>query len=149
MRIKKNKKIHINYQKEKRIYTRKAQFQYGWDWGPKLNTSGIWKDVSINAWNDYKIENVYIKQNDLTDSIANLTVKLEEFNKTKSSLKYEVYLNDILQPMQPEKPEIPITIKKPKLWWPHNLGKPHLYNIKVIVKKDNQILDSISTQIRN
>ena len=29
-----------------RVFTRKAQFQYGWDWGPKLNTMGIWKDVS-------------------------------------------------------------------------------------------------------
>ena len=26
-----------------RVFTRKAQFQYGWDWGPKLNTSGIWR----------------------------------------------------------------------------------------------------------
>ena len=41
-----------------RIYIRKAQFQYGWDWGPKLNTSGIWKDVSINAWDALKFENI-------------------------------------------------------------------------------------------
>ena len=130
----------------KRIYTRKAQFQYGWDWSPKLNTSGIWKAIYINAWNDYKIENIYIKQDNLKDSIANLTVKLKEFNKTKGSLKYEVYINDKLQPMKPEKPEIPITIKNPKLWWTHNLGEPYLYNIKVIVKKDDKILDSISTK---
>ena len=39
-----------------RIFTRKAQFQYGWDWGPKLNTSGIWRPVKLVAWNDYKIE---------------------------------------------------------------------------------------------
>ncbi len=37
-----------------RIFTRKAQFQYGWDWGPKLNTSGIWRPIKLIAWNDVK-----------------------------------------------------------------------------------------------
>ena len=130
----------------KRIYTRKAQFQNGWDWGPKLNTAGIWKDVSVNAWNDYKIENFYIKQNSFTDANANLTLYIEDKNVGTSSLKYEVYINDTLQPISPEKPEIPISISNPKLWWTHNLGEPYLYNIKVIVKKNKIILDSISTK---
>ena len=32
-----------------RVYARKAQFQFGWDWGPKLIGCGIWKDVRVNA----------------------------------------------------------------------------------------------------
>ena len=28
-----------------RVYIRKAQYSYGWDWGPILTTSGIWKDI--------------------------------------------------------------------------------------------------------
>jgi beta-mannosidase len=130
----------------KRIYTRKAQFQNGWDWGPKLNTAGIWKDVSVNAWNDYKIENIYIKQNSFTDANANLTLYIEDKNVGTSSLRYEVYINDTLQPIGPEKPEIPISINNPKLWWTHNLGEPYLYNVKVIVKKNKIILDSIATK---
>lgn len=30
-----------------RVYARKAQFQFGWDWGPKFVGAGIWKPVSI------------------------------------------------------------------------------------------------------
>jgi len=32
-----------------RVFTRKAQFQYGWDFGPQLNTSGIWRPVKLVA----------------------------------------------------------------------------------------------------
>ncbi|MBL0146346.1 MAG: hypothetical protein IPP48_11890 [Chitinophagaceae bacterium] len=32
-----------------RVYARKAQFQFGWDWGPKFVGCGIWKDVKLIA----------------------------------------------------------------------------------------------------
>ena len=41
---------------------------------------------------------------------------------------------------------IAFQIKNPKLWWPHNLGEPYLYNIKVVVKDGRKILDSISVK---
>jgi len=126
-----------------RIFTRKAQFQYGWDWGPKLNTSGIWRPIKLTAWNDYKIENINIIQNTLTDSIASLIVEIADSNFSKDVLNYEVYINDTLQFQKPEKPEIPITIKNPKRWWPHNLGEPYLYDIKVVVRNGKTILDSV------
>ena len=143
---KKEQKNPYKLPEGKRVYTRKAQFQYGWDWGPKINTSGIWKDVSINAWDNYKIENIYIKNNSITDSLANISVYIEDKASNIDFVKYYVYVNDVLQPVHPEKPEIPITIKNPKLWWTHNLGESYLYDIKVVVKKNDVILDSISSK---
>jgi beta-mannosidase len=32
-----------------RVYARKAQFQFGWDWGPKFISCGIWKPLKIIA----------------------------------------------------------------------------------------------------
>ena len=129
-----------------RIYTRKAQFQNGWDWGPKLNTTGIWKNITLTAWNEYKIENIFIQNNSISDSIASLTVNIDEKYRQIDKLEYEIYVNNKLQNIKSEKPKIPLIIKKPRLWWTHNLGEPYLYHIKVVVKKDNQILDSISTK---
>ncbi|MDG1398810.1 MAG: glycoside hydrolase family 2 protein [Polaribacter sp.] len=129
-----------------RIYTRKAQFQNGWDWGPKLNTTGIWKNITLTAWNEYKIENIFIQNNSILDSIASLTVNIDEKYRQIDKLEYEIYVNNKLQNIKSEKPKIPLIIKKPRLWWTHNLGEPYLYHIKVVVKKNNQILDSISTK---
>ena len=38
-----------------RVMTRKAGFHYGWDWGPRFVTSGIWRPASLEAWNDARI----------------------------------------------------------------------------------------------
>ncbi|MEY8848724.1 glycoside hydrolase family 2 protein [Psychroserpens sp. XS_ASV72] len=129
-----------------RIFTRKAQFQYGWDWGPKLNTAGIWKPITLKAWNDYKIKAIDVQQDQLNESIASLTLRLEEDISRNEKLNYDVYVNDSLYSKNLGYPEIPITIEQPKLWWPHNLGEPYLYDIKVVVKDGQKILDSISTK---
>lgn len=129
-----------------RIFTRKAQFQYGWDWGPKLNTMGIWKPVELVAWDDYKIRDIYIKQKELNTDFADLIIEVNDADSKNVLLKYEVYINDELQSISSEKSEIPVQIKNPKLWWTHNLGEPYLYDIKVVVKKGGTILDSISVK---
>ena len=133
----------------KRIYTRKAQFQYGWDWGPKLNTSGIWKDVSISAWNDLKIDDIYIKQLSLDNLSSELEISINTKNDINLEYNFNLYINDyLLYKFQDYnlKDTLKFEIDNPKLWWTHNLGEPYLYDIKVVVKKDNQILDSISTK---
>lgn len=139
-----NAKKNLGYQlpEGNRIFTRKAQFQYGWDWGPKLNTSGIWKPIKIVAWNDFKIEDIYIKQISLNKQKAVLEVTIENKIKSNESLSYEFYVNN-----QPKKTinnnnSLLIEIENPTLWWPHNIGEPYLYNFRIDVKKGNTIIDS-------
>ena len=134
-----------------RIFTRKAQFQYGWDWGPKLNTSGIWRPIKLVGWNDFRIENVYLKQIALKDTSSNHVAEIKFNSNLKEDLSYSVYVNDSLirnvnLNLSTYNPDIPFSIKNPKLWWPHNLGEPYLYDIKVVVKDHQKILDSISVK---
>ena len=44
------KKLPYTLPGEEKVFTRKAQYQYGWDWGPRLVTCGIWKDVQLISW---------------------------------------------------------------------------------------------------
>ncbi|NOT48782.1 MAG: glycoside hydrolase family 2 protein, partial [Acidobacteria bacterium] len=46
-------------------YTRKAPYQYGWDWGPRFVTSGIWRPVTLVSWDNARIEDLHIEQNRL------------------------------------------------------------------------------------
>ena len=32
------------------MLTRKAPYHYGWDWGPRFVTAGIWRPVTLEAW---------------------------------------------------------------------------------------------------
>ena len=38
-----------------RVYARKAQFQFGWDWGPIFIGCGIWKRIQLNFYENQKI----------------------------------------------------------------------------------------------
>jgi len=138
---------------ENRVYTRKAQFQYGWDWGPKLNTIGIWKDVYIKAYDILKIEDVYVKQLHLSDSLATISadISINAFENTQlfvdvliNNSKIATHSLDI--EFDKKTYNILFGINNPKRWWPHNLGEPYLYDIKFIIRNKKEILDAISAK---
>lgn len=43
-----------------RAYVRKAQYHFGWDWGPIFITSGIWKNIYLNSYNTKPAEKAYL-----------------------------------------------------------------------------------------
>ena len=52
------------------VFSRKAQYHFGWDWGPRLVTSGIWQDVEIIAWSKARILDANIIQKEISDKEA-------------------------------------------------------------------------------
>lgn len=151
------KKLSYKLPEGKRIFTRKPQFQYGWDWSPKLNTSGIWKPITVASWNNLIIRDVFIIQNSLEDPTAKLTAQVEFETTLNKELTFEVLVNDnvvsktkILVDSLQTKYDIPFEIKDAKRWWPHNLGEPYLYDISIRIKKGWSTLDykSLSKGLR-
>lgn len=141
---KEKEKLSYELPEGNRVYTRKAQFQYGWDWGPVINTSGIWRPIKIRAWDTFKINDVDLNLEVLNDSIASFTLDMDVYSNTEEVLEYEVYVNDTLNTSYTadikEQPKLEIT--KPKLWWPHNIGDPYLYDVKIVAKHKRTILDT-------
>ena len=43
-----------------RCYVRKAQYHFGWDWGPKFTTCGIWKNIRLEAYDIAAEEKPYV-----------------------------------------------------------------------------------------
>src|SRR5687768_13474383 len=58
-------------------HTRKAPYQYGWDWGPRFVTSGIWRPVTLEAWNQGRVEDLHILPKQVTAAAASLTAQVE------------------------------------------------------------------------
>ena len=53
-----------------RPYVRKAQYQFGWDWGPCLATSGIWQDIRLISADTPVIEYVTTQQRHERDRVT-------------------------------------------------------------------------------
>lgn len=43
-----------------RCYVRKAQYHFGWDWGPKFATCGIWKEIRLEGFDQPPAEKAYV-----------------------------------------------------------------------------------------
>jgi beta-mannosidase len=129
-----------------RIFTRKAQFQYGWDWGPVLNTSGIWKDIYIKAWDVAAIDHIYLEENTYTTQEASFNVKVTLTNPAVvgSSIEVKVAGKRFVLDLNETKTTytIPVSIENPTFWWPHNLGTPHLYAVDVRLAHNGEVLDA-------
>jgi beta-mannosidase len=130
-----------------RLYIRKAQYHYGWDWGPKLITTGFWRGVRLETF-AARIADVYAPvtvADDLTS--AEFAVKLElEGNTSGSSLN--LILRDphgnLVEDarIKASHTEHVFTVIKPELWWPNGHGAQRLYSLEVALERNGTILDS-------
>jgi hypothetical protein len=136
------------------IFARKAGYHYGWDWGPRLVTSGIWRPIVLETWDGPRISDVQVIQNKVDASKANLTLIAEvtagedmaaamvEFKADgKKIAGKEVSLKKGVNRV-----EVDAVMDKPKLWWPNGLGEPYLYDF-VTVLDAGETTDSHSQEI--
>ena len=134
----------------KRVFTRKAGFHYGWDWGAKITSSGIWRKVNLTAWDECIINTIYITQNNLTDIEASLTVSLEIESANQKEITIKAH-DSILENFKLKKGKnnlsIDIKIQNPELWWPNGFGDQKLYNIVVSILDQKKIIDSKTKKI--
>ena len=125
---------------DSRAYSRKAQYQYGWDWGPRLVTSGIWKPVYIESWNILKIENIFVQPTFISDSLAKVKIQVSIIADYDTEATVEVSLEN--KKTETTKTEVKLSpginiislyteIKEPKLWWPNGMGEQNLYTFKI------------------
>ena len=128
------------------VFNRKAGYHFGWDWGPRLVTSGIWKHVKLKSWDQFKINDLYIQQEILDETAIlnasiNFTVDKDIVSK---DIRADIIVDGNLVKTSAVKLksgennlEVPFEIKDPKLWWPNGMGEQALYNIEVRLSSDN------------
>ncbi|MCU7615968.1 glycoside hydrolase family 2 protein [Chryseobacterium sp. PBS4-4] len=136
-------KVPFTMPESPRSFVRKAQYQFGWDWGPRLVTAGIWKVVKLNFWNHAKLENVKIEQKSLIKQKADLIIHAEIFaeNEGKYSFTTDIANHDIFLKKGLNKISVPFKIENPHFWQPNGWGKAMTYVLKFALKKDAQIID--------
>ncbi|WP_246281440.1 beta-mannosidase [Saccharibacillus qingshengii] len=65
-----------SYTKE-RPWLRKAAMNFGWDWGPRLVTVGIWGGVTLKRHRLAKIESVFAETRSIENGAANLVISAD------------------------------------------------------------------------
>ncbi len=123
-------------------HLRKALYMSGWDWGPKLPDMGIFRNIELLSYNEDKIEDFLVKQYHNTDSVL-LRISIETTHKSDVLAFAEI---DGKRAMF-ENGECSIEIDNPKLWWIRGYGEQFLYDLKLTLEKDGNIIDEVSKKI--
>jgi beta-mannosidase len=142
----------INDQSEPRlsVFARKAPYHYGWDWGPRLVTSGVWRPVRLELWDGARIDDLQVIQRELNQerAVLELVLTIEATRAITARVAAEVKApgGDLAGPtpvaadlqLAPgqNRTRLTLTIPRPRRWWPSGLGDPVLYGIAAAVDTD-------------
>ena len=133
---------------DEKVVCRKAAYNFGWDWGPKLITSGIWRPVYLRLWNHINIHNVQFIQKSLTDSVALMSAVFTLKSMITDSADFKI--NNDTVPLASHRAllkkginviRFDFKIKKPKLWFPIGFGSPNLYSLNYYTYLGNTLED--------
>lgn len=130
------------------VFARKAPYHYGWDWGPRFVTSGIWRPVRLESWSGVRISELFIRQDAVSAEAAEVTavVTVEAAASGPSTMvvtvegrehRLEAELETGVQTL-----ELPIRIEQPRLWWSRGLGEASLTEFQARVDKQDGAADS-------
>lgn len=139
------------------VFIRKAGYHFGWDWGPRLVTLGIWRPVYLEAWDNARINNVHYSQTYVTNKKAVIDATIEVcadkdldsvtisiFNQTDKRIEGKKLVH-LIQGIN----KIPVSfkMKRPKLWWSNGLGDPFLYDFSVQLSMNAKKIDESNQKL--
>ncbi|MHB1058991.1 MAG: beta-mannosidase [Rhodanobacter sp.] len=119
-------------------YVRKANYQYGWDWGPRYVTEGIWQPVHLETWDDLRLADFHIAQQHVDAEAAQLLAQFDlhadHAGKAELRLAWTApdgsHRSTVLEKSLAagdNRLELPLRIEHPQRWWPAGYGEPNLY----------------------
>ncbi len=138
-----------------RVFTRKAAYHYGWDWGPRFLTCGIWRPVRITGWSDIHSMDHKHKIMALSEerAVVMVTANLEYLHElsveatlvdNNSGMRY--IKNRRLKLDKKDKNSrliyFEFFIPDPQFWWPAGLGDQNVLNYTLELRLDDILLDS-------
>ncbi|MEN3188637.1 MAG: glycoside hydrolase family 2 protein [Atribacterota bacterium] len=135
----------------RRVWARKAQFTFAWDWAPRLVNVGIPRSVSLRFFEGFALREVFLQGTIQGKHAATVTVsgQVENFSHdfaceprlTLRLLLFEeegkklVNVKEVTIRAYPGLTNFNFSLDLPsaRLWWPNGFGEPHLYKVALLL----------------
>lgn len=142
-------RVHV--ERDRYNLVRKMACNFGWDWGPRLVTAGIWKSIGLLAWDRARITDVAVfatasrlpsgtwdgelrarvrATGDLRSASIDVRLEGQEIS-AEADVRAEGWT------------EIVIQVSGVQPWWPHSLGDQPLYGVEVDLRVGGTTLDRV------
>ena len=128
-------------------YVRKPAFQWGWDFAPRLLTTGIWRKIGLVGWDGGRVTDVEVEQDHTKKGQVDLEVKVAAGGREAASARVKVLFKgrevaETTSNVVGSTMKAKLTISNPRLWWPNGMGNQDLYDVHVdLCDSHGRILD--------
>lgn len=128
---------------------RKAACMFGWDWGLTLPDMGIWRAISIQAFDVGRIGRVEVRQRHENGAVS---LGLRVFaDKWEGGVETQAEIvgpdGDVIFRERGARAEFAALVERPRLWQPAGYGEQPLYRATVRLLQGERILDEWSREI--
>jgi beta-mannosidase len=118
---------------------RKATFSWGWDFGPRVPSIGIWRPVDLVHERGAVLTGHHIRTESINDdgsATVNVTVEGTEDLVAAVTLTSPSGVATAVD--VPTNTTVTVTVPDADLWWTHDLGSPALYDVTVTIPGDER-----------
>ncbi|MCW4456247.1 hypothetical protein OK348_15770 [Flavobacterium sp. MXW15] len=133
-------------------FVRKPGYHFGWDWGPRYVTAGIWRPVRLESWERLRTTDLAVHTLALDADWAELKTRATIESEGPGHAQLEL---DVLDPdgrrvdrlrrfvelrAGIQQVDLRTVIERPRRWWPAGLGEQARYRFRLRVKQGGRTL---------
>lgn len=128
------------------VYSRKAAYHFGWDWGPRFITCGITSPPYLEIWKNHYPQDLFLICKEIVADKARIMVEFSIESKIKEGATIGIYekpsgrdflIKEIELNPDTKKYRAEFVIENPQLWWCNGMGEPHIYDLEFKIKTDS------------
>ena len=132
------------------LYVRKAPHMFGWDIMPRALSAGLWRPVTLRFRPPERLESVYLRTLAADEREARLVLHYGARLSDPVNRRYEIEVVGTCgdsrfaarAPMAFGAGRLPVSVPRPKRWWPRGRGAADLYDVTVRLFRDGDEIDS-------
>ena len=130
-----------------RVYARKAQYSFSWDWGPKLTTSGIWRGIALEAYSGGRLVDPCAQVVSATPAAAVLRLSAGVQRTGARPLALRVFVGgpdravEYARDVRGKGAQFTVRIPEPHLWWPSGHGAQPIYTAVFSLLDGETVID--------
>lgn len=137
----------------RRGFLRKPQYNFGWDWNPRVATCGIMKEVWLESHSQAALRWVRTWVDALEPEVRlGFEIEMENFHpfatleadvkvslSLDGSMAAEKEWNELLRSGK-QYISLILPVKEARLWWPNGMGDQPLYTVEVSMTVDGRVI---------
>jgi beta-mannosidase len=133
-----------------RSFTRKAQYMYGWDWGPCLRGCGIWQDVELVRVPAARVRDWSYAAAFSADGACRVTVRVwsdGSAGAATATLTRGEARAEARAAVADGVAELALDVPAAQRWWPAGYGEPVLYELAIALEENGEHVDTVNARV--